>query len=275
MKMVRNSMLAIAAGVLISPALLAADIDSQTGTWTVASELVDAASATDQIYSQNVRVILGAEYTADDIITLTFNVDAVDTDALPTSVVAAGDATSAGVTLGLLSATAGEAIYRVTELDTTAGGTSTVGQVIDFGSIYFDADQLVGQASVTVGYTAQTDSGFPLDNAGGDLNSAELFDIDSAFTVAVLQAFNGIIDVNQDRLAFENPEFGPGGDIASFQHTNSYPSWGVGTISYDVTVTGDFSWVYDGDPDTAGIQDVNGVVFNSCGSPFRLSESCA
>jgi hypothetical protein len=124
-------MLAIAAGVLISPALMAADIATNTDTRDLSDEYLSTANATDEVFGGALVVELGAEYTVDDVITLTFSGDALDNTSLLPSIDVLEAGTFKGLTLGLLSSTSGEAVYRVTALtgastDTTNGLLVTI-----------------------------------------------------------------------------------------------------------------------------------------------------
>ena len=123
MKMVRNSMLAAAAGALISPALMAADVAGPSGSAFVSDEYLSTAPADLAISHPAVGFIIEAEYAVGDIIELAFTGNALDDSTLPSSIVSAGS--PAVVTVGLLSSDSGQATYRVTEVN-TGGGNSTV-----------------------------------------------------------------------------------------------------------------------------------------------------
>ena len=288
MKMVRTSLLAAAAGVLISPALMAADIVANTVTRDLSDEYLGTANATDIVEGGALEVVLGAEYTVDDVITLTFTGDALDTSTLDPSITVAAATPLKGVTLGLLSSTPGQALYRVTALVGPAADT-TVGVSIPFGAandLDFNAQAVDAAGGVVVSFEAETNTGLPLDTGGGDDRSVEYLDVSPQFTIDVDRAFNGVVDVNNDRLQFTN--VGPAPDDADNDTLTTTIADDIAALDLDAVfdsaefvVVGDFSWVVDDDDVTAGIQPIAGV-FNpsaGCGADLvvevtQISWSC-
>jgi hypothetical protein len=224
-----------------------------------------------------------AEYAVGDIINLTFSGSALDDTTLPTSV-EGGAAPTAIVTLGLLSATADGATYRVTEVDTGTGNT-TVGIQFDICSdgvapnlppCDFNANAIDANGGVVMGFSAETGTGLALDTGGGADRSTALFVTGSQFAASVTTAFDGVVDVNDNRESFTTGTT----DSATFDvNPNAQTCAGLpddpcelifaeaNPLDQDVTITSDFSWVFDDDDTTAGLQPAVGVfALPNCGS---------
>ena len=287
MNKVKTSLLAAAAGVLISPALMAADVNSQTIKTGWADEALGLAGATDVVTSGDLVLVLNAEYTTGDLLNFTFSGGALDPDSVPTSATTlcnAGGANS-GVTLGLLSATADAAQFRVTEISTDAGvgatcTNSTVGLAItiaDAGDLKFDPDAVDAANGVTVGYSATTATNQPIDTGSGPVipecesncNSRMTAYIQTGayFGVMVDERFNATIDVNQDRKVLLDPDGDPccsipdeGGFSATLNpFTGTQAQVVVGFVEHTITFSGNFGWIVDVSTDE-GIQAGPGVV---------------
>ena len=209
MKMVRTSMLAVAAGALISPALMAADVATPSTTAYVSDEYLSTSPSTEVFSHPAVGFTIEAEYAVGDIINLSFSGSALDETTLPSSI-EGGAAPTAIVTLGLLSATTDGATYRVTEVDTGTGNT-TVGIQFDLCSdgvlpnlppCDFNANAVDANNGVVLGFSAETGTGLALDTGGGADRSTALFITGSQFAPEVVSVFNGIVDVNQNREEF-------------------------------------------------------------------------
>ncbi len=289
MKMVRTSLIAAAAGVLISPALMAADIVDDTSTRDLSDEYLGTANATDVVLGDTLAVLLGAEYTVDDVITLTFSGDALDDGTLQNSIDVAEVGVFKGVTLGLLSSTSGSAVYRVTAL-TGAPTDTTVGLSIEIAPtniLEFNAQAVDAAGGVNVSFEAETNNGLALDTGGGDDRAVDYLDVSTQFTIMADRAFNGVVDVNEDRLLFT--DVGPAPDDDENDTVQATIDDDAGSLdlaavfdSAEYVVTGDFGWVFDDDAGTAGIQPAAGV-FNpsaGCGAdlvvePTQISWSCS
>ena len=69
MNKVKINLLALTAGVLISPALMAADVDTPSDQLFYSDEWLSTAVAADTAPSGVLAVTLAAEYTDDDVVT--------------------------------------------------------------------------------------------------------------------------------------------------------------------------------------------------------------
>ena len=282
MKMVRNSMLAAAAGALISPALMAADVAGPSASAYVSDEYLSTAPADLAISHPFVGFVIEAEYAVGDIIELTFTGNALDDSTLPSSIVSAGS--PAVVTVGLLSADAGQATYRVTEVNTT-NGNSTVDAFFNVcvAGCDFDAQAIDAANGVTLSFSAKTGTNLPLDTSGGADRSTALFVTGSQFKASVPVSFDGVVDVNDNRESFTNGVT----DSATFAVDPFAQSCGLATDpcefvylvatpdDQDVTITSDFGWVFDSNA-AAGLQPTAGVfTLPNCGAPAFTSTSIA
>jgi hypothetical protein len=265
-------MLAIAAGVLISPALMAADIATNTETRDLSDEYLGTAGAADEVLGGALVVELGAEYTVDDVITLTFSGDALDNSSLPPSIDVPEVDAFKGLTLGLLSSTSGEAVYRVTALtgiatDTTNGLLVTIAAS---DALIFNAQDVDTAGGVNVSFSAQTNNGLDLDTGGGDDRVVEYIDVSPQFSITADRAFNGVVDVNNDRLQFTDVGPDPDGiDTDTLEATIADDAASLDLFatfdSANYVVVGDFGWVVDVNDTTDGIQPADGVFDPSAG----------
>ena len=110
---IRKILFLAVAGIMISPALMAADIDTETAKRVFSDEFLGTYTDAGKIAGDTLQVILGTEYTLGDIVTLDFSGNALDESTVPATATG-GSPTS--VILGLLSADTSQAIYRVTSL---------------------------------------------------------------------------------------------------------------------------------------------------------------
>ena len=296
MKMAKTNLLAVAAGVLISPVSMAAIVDDvDTGgpstTFFYSTEYLSTAVAADAVDAGDLAVTLGAEYAVGDVVTWTVSGSAVDSgfpnsvvvDCVPETALNANDGT-AGVTFGLLSSDADGATYRVTELDsaTCAGATSTVGVTAEFataagdGALQLDAQSVEAAGTFIANYAAETSTSLPLDTAGGASRSVDLVITGSQFGPDVTGPFDATVDVNQQRLGFEGcdqadpdcedvldwtVDAGVVPDEADDDQIAGTPG---DETAQAVTISADFGWVVDEDPDTDGVQAPVGTFASSC-----------
>jgi hypothetical protein len=267
----RKTLLALAVGSLMSPAM-AANIADFTDDRVYGAEYLGMARATDTVPAGALAVELGAEYTTDDQITLTFSGAALDPTSLPTSVNVPAASPLKGITLGLLNANASQATYRVTAI---LGPTedSTVGLVVPFfaaDDLDFNAQEVLNAGSVVVSFSAQTSAGAALDTGGGSKRSVEYLDVANQFAAEVTLPFDAIINVEADRKQFvPNTGF----DQLSIALTNNtglagFADWDTVTV----TVNGNFSWVTDTNANQAGIQPAAGVIqATNCIAPTTIT----
>lgn len=298
MKMVRTSLLAVAAGVLISPVVNAAIVDDDgagpSEIFFFSNEYLSTADATDTVFTGNLAVTLGAEYAVNDVITWAVSGGAIE-GGFPSSVivtcvdVVAGTGTK-GITFGKLSDDANGAQFRVTEIDEAcdadSSGLTTDGVNVVFAtSLELNAQAVDAANTIEASFSAQTNNGLPLDTAGGAARMVDLAVTGSQFAANVDEAFDGVVDVEAERLEFE---FGDTADFAEWTVEDfecpGDPSpddctWAT-PIDQEVDIVSDFAWVNDTDENTAGIQPEAGVFILSAGCAFdgltatTLSATC-
>jgi hypothetical protein len=279
----KSNMLAIAAGVLISPALMAAELD--LGKHFIGSSYLGLTGPGDEVTTGFIYVQLGTEYAVGDKISLAFSGGSVIGDSFPNSVVVPCIAESvaglndglAGMTWGRLNFDADQVTWRVTEIDsaTCAGATSTDGVVVRLAENFiadFDAPAVAASGGVNVTFSAETGSGDPLDT-GGTNRSDSTIDVGSEFDYTVA-GFSGTIDVNTNRTTLIP---GPG-DSASVTKDPLDLSGGpyvavtqVGLFAADYTWSGNFGWIVDANENTPAIDPQPGVVTVTNCASFTVS----
>lgn len=259
--MLKKSLVALAIAS-VAGAASAADIQTNTDTLVVSQE---GNALHTVITSQNINVVLNAEYSVGDIVTFTFTGAEIDTATAPNNITVGVDTTNNyyGLTLGRLSVSANEIVFRVTELsqDGITGTPSTIDQTIPLVGLKFKADTFAGKAQVA--YSAKTATGQELDK--GEKNSTVLFDGKQQFTADVTAQFSAIIDVNEQRLQFTSDDVKDAATATLVDHNaNSEAEWAgalntatLATTTY--TFYGDFAFL-DTDADTDGIQVKTGAV---------------
>ncbi|WP_124748942.1 hypothetical protein [Alteromonas facilis] len=264
--MFKKSIVALAVAGIAGNALAAADLAGGVTTRTVSVEGVTTAT---KVAAPAVSITLGAEYTVGDILTLTFTGADLDTTALPASLNPTLVDGADTMTLGLLNATTTQATYRVTELTYDGlNAETTIGATVDFTAethLIFDKADLLASGSVSATYAAETSTGVALDTPAGTDGTAVLLDTQDQFSASVTTAFDATIDVNQNRLAFDD---GTGVTTDGIVITPVNDAAGV---VYDATPTnmiytiyGDWS-ILDDDPDTAGVQLNNAAAITIVG----------
>jgi hypothetical protein len=264
MDILRKSwMIPAAVGLLASPALMAADISTPSTTRTFSAEYLDTANATDEVLAGALRVELGAEYTVDDIITLTFSGNALDPSSLPTSITVAPNSPLKGITLGLLNADAGTALYRVTALDGPSDDT-TVGIIVPIAGenvLQFDAQALAAAGIVTVSFSAETNNGLDLDTGGGDNRVHPYLSVVTQYVSELIRTLNGVVDVETERTLFTPADDGTDFDVLSFRTREVVPLFQAATfVEVTYILQGNFGWIFDTDTNTPGIQPAEGVI---------------
>ena len=200
---IRKILVPVAAGLLFSPALMAAIINAgATVTRNFADEFLSTAVGADTVLGDALQVELEAEYAVGDIVTLAFSGAALDSGLL-SSITSVTNTAISEMTIGLLSSDASGATYRVTDV-TPGMANTTLGVLLDLAAatvLKFDAQQVDANNGVTVTYTAATDTGLPLDS-GGTLNTVKYITTSAQLTAVATTPFNGIIDVENDRIIF-------------------------------------------------------------------------
>ncbi|MEE2001508.1 hypothetical protein QWY20_08585 [Alkalimonas sp. MEB108] len=275
--MFKKTLVAAALAGLSVNAMAAVNLVDESTRVAVSTERLSNTTTNFNLPRENFVVELGAEYAVGDIITITFDTDAIaanqfrstittsdtlDADGLPDPNV--GGSTLA---LGLLSTTANSVTYRVTEVN---GALSTVGQkftIANGANFAVNAAKVLSNGGLTASYAAQTSNGVAIDQ--GQKSSVKLVHVASEFVGAIGTAMNSTIDVNNNRRNFVAAA--PLSNIESRLvvrqglrdelniGTAADPVWidfilpvTASTVTH--TVTGDFSWVVDTDANVPGVQ---------------------
>lgn len=264
---------------LIALALTGVAGTASAATLTVANEhtvtkqyLAAAASATEAHTSASFVINLGAEYVLNDTITLTFN-DSLKVPATNTIVTApVADAPGpvagkSGLTLSLISSTSNSLTYRVTAIDNTGVAVQkTTGVAIATPAIEFVKSKLASNAGVSVTFSAKTNTGLDLDTAGGTDRTKSLVKVVEQFTT-VAPSFSKVIDVAEasGRKNFEGVDQFATSNLGVTTLTTAGNTFAQAPTKVTYTIDGDFSWVFDTDTTTAGIQPrANTVVPTNC-----------
>ena len=74
----RKILIPAVAGLMISPALMAANIETSTMPTSESDEWLQTADSTDTVVGGELTVILGAEYAVGDIVTISFSGGALE-----------------------------------------------------------------------------------------------------------------------------------------------------------------------------------------------------
>lgn len=148
-----------------------------------------------------VQFTAGASYAVNDVIRITVTGADIDTtNSAPTLTVSdAGGEVGADAEIGFLSYDGNEMIFRVTSVQSGDAGFGS-GDTMDLTGLVLEADS--AGSSISVEYAAETNSGLPIDNTG--TTSAEVVTIDEQFEAAVDTAFDGVIDVSEQRVLFDD-----------------------------------------------------------------------
>lgn len=241
----------------------------------------------------DVIVALDAEYKIDDLITFDFT--GVDIDLAASSLLtkvtladdpqtdsnyvdgadytSAGDASPYGtMTLGLLTSTKNQLVYRVTSLDYTKEKpeNTTFGGSIELEGLQFEVASLLASGKGVVTYSAKTSNDFVLDQQ--ETNATVLFDVKDQFAGSVEHKFDAVIDVNEQRLRFDSVDQNGLGHLTDKDHVElkaeevaytygnnfaaqySLPATANGQV---MTVVGDFSFLGEADETTGIIPTTN------------------
>lgn len=222
----------------------------------------------DTVVTAGFDIELAAEYKNDDIVTITFTSDLGPDYVAPSSVVAApGVANNSIVTLGLLSQTANVLTYRVTDI-TTGTNATTVGNILSFVDVEFEAGTLNSVADIKATYKATTASGnFTIDS--GKDNTAKILAAADQFEAEVTQAIEGLIAL-PDRNSLATND----GLVTTFADDalNLRDAVTLDDITY--VLEGDFSWIKD-TAAGAGLQTAAVVVPAGCAYEAASSSATA
>ena len=272
---IRKILFLAVAGIMISPALMAADITAPDAR-TFSEEFLGTHSDTETIAGDSLTVTLGTDYTLGDIITLDFSGAALDVTTVPTSVTSSPP----HVVLGLLSADTGQAIYRVTS--TTARNdqepvlTFQADNAQDDATIMFNARDVQAAGGVTVSYSAATSTGIALDTIGD--SDVAYIKVEEEYSITMVEAFDAIIDVKAERLAFVEEETGGVKfDMSSLTLAKGadFGDYGTELVDVDIVWSGNFGWIIDTDDSMDDVQPSEGVVIVTTGTgPTDVHQRC-
>ena len=268
----RKILIPAVAGLMISPALMAANIETSTMPTSESDEWLQTADSTDTVAGGELTVILGAEYAVGDIVTISFSGGALETGLL-SSIPVPQTGNISGITLGLLSSDADTATYRVTDI-ALGDEATTVGAIIPIGgdgALIFDAPSVDAAGTIVVSYSAATGTGLALDTGGGPdggecttsaCNSVDYITTGPQYGSKVTMAFKGVIDVDNNRETFEEAAVM---DIMIATQTDIGRTFTKSATleaekGYDVVVSGDFSFLVDSDLMTPELEPITGVV---------------
>lgn len=158
--------------------------------------------------SNTVTYVTKAGYAVGDKVTFTFSAGALDTtNTFAPTITLAGVSGMAGMALGLLNEGTDFVTYRVTDVTPVDAGDSTIGQIIDLGTVELKASSVTaGKTTVTV--ASETATGDELDSSSstGESRTATLTDVKTQFgaiKVASAAGFDGVIDVAEGRKALD------------------------------------------------------------------------
>jgi len=288
MKMVNTSLLAIAAGVLISPVVNAAIVDDDgAGPSDISffsDEYLSTADAADTVDSGSLSVTLGAEYAVNDVVTWSVSGSAIEGGFPSSVIITCVDAVAAvgtkGLTFGKLNDDADGAQYRVTEVDETcdtdSSGLTTDGVEVEFSAaLTLNAQAVDAANTIEASFEAETNNGLPLDTDGGAARMVDLVVTGSQYAATVDEAFDEVVDVEALRLEFEAGDTEDSlewtiddsecpGDPAPDICTDATPI----AVEQEVSIASDWSWVNDTDDVADGIQPEAGVFTLSAGCTF-------
>lgn len=260
-------------------ATLAGTEQTVTSQYLAGTQTSSGAAATTDHRAAAFTITLGADYTLNDTMTLTFTTP-VKT-ALPVSLTAAVDNTVGagknGITFSLISggtAGASTATYRVTAVDVSTDTNTSIGVVLTVpaANLEFLKSNLGSGASVT--FAAKTNTGLDLDTGGGNARTASLVKVASQFTITN-PSIARVIDVNADRKSFVELTGAVKTVTGTFNIATLTTAGNVyarpinAAAGVKHTLTGDFSWVVDNDTNTAGLQPKAGVftTTGTCATP--------
>ena len=279
---IRKILFLAVAGIMISPALMAADIAALPETRTYSDEFLGTHSATDPIAGPGLAVTLGTNYTLGDIVTLKFSGAALDAASAPTSVIS----DPAHVVLGLLSADTGQAIYRVTSTTALVVNAANAPVVIfqmvnatDTDDMFmFNARDVRAAGGVTVSYSAATSTGIALDTVGD--SNVKYITVEDEYSITVAP-FAAVIDVEQELMTFSGATTDMSSVTVVVDGDAADENSGTTFVDVDIVWSGNFGWIVDGEAEMDDVQFAEGVVVvvadadGSCSSPVVTAATIA
>lgn len=212
--------------------------------WLETNDVLDLSTA-GPLGERSVSLTLGANYTENDVIKLTFS--GASLKGQPQATVNGANA-SGNITLGLISTSKQDGnsvvVYRVTNV---GGNTDQIN--LNFGGLEFTSAAVSKADGVTVSFAAETNTGLPLDTSGEN-RSVELVQVINQITPYGGHKFDGTIDVETQRVTFTG-EFDS--DVSSFHVTPQADENGTIIMpdlfaplqGRETTLSGNFSWLLD------------------------------
>jgi len=218
----------------------------------------------------DLKVTLGAQYSANSRVTLTFSNARFASTKLSVSCLS-----GTGVDMTLSREQLGgdgdsSVVYLVTGV--SAGQNTTSGIICDFADnadMKLQTSSLSGQAKVF--FSAKNSLNDAIDNT--TTPSATLASVGQQFSFAIVKKFDGIIDVGNDRLNFTTVDNTATGSNVAISATNLYAidrlHFDVGTrtlgasntaanLTFETTITGDFSWTKESAETSCSASSVTG-----------------
>ncbi|CAH1552924.1 hypothetical protein [Vibrio rotiferianus] len=179
----------------------------------------------------------------------------VYTPALASDATISAEARVGTMTLGLLAtSTTEQLVFRVTDLsfeaDLPASVKTTLGGKIEVTGLQFNTASVLGSAKSFIDFTAETQSGIPLDAA----EQVQIFEPKNQFaaTIEDIDKFDAVIDVNTHRLTFEQNAVTDHATISTTDDAANlkYAAFPKETV---YVINGDFSFL--GEADDNGVID--------------------
>ena len=141
------------------------------------------------------------------------------------------------------------------------------------GVLMFNARDTQAAGGVTVSFSAMTDSGFALDTRG-NLRDVAYIKVEDEYSIAVMPAFDAIIDVEDERTTFdgaigtaENPTSDESSVVVSKDSaTITDAAFATMLADVDIVWSGNFGWIIDDEAEMDDVQPISGVVSVAIGA---------
>jgi hypothetical protein len=257
--------LAVASALAMSASGVASAADVDATPLKHSSQGLQFVTSTTTVESPIVDIVLKADYTLNDTITIVIAGATINATAANPSF----ECTDDNAIISFVQRVGGTYTYRVTQKD--------VANTTDLACVFGDASPLVLNAAsiagtVTLTYSATTAvSNLPLDT--GPDNTAELHTVSDQFASEVDEALNATIDVEADRLEFVEADDTLSIDVTDIAATLD----GVKAALRSVTtvVNGNFSYVdAGGDEDgTCEAGELAGAI-SAVGGTLTIASNC-
>jgi hypothetical protein len=228
-KMFKKTLLAVTLAAL-SAGVMAVDVDTSSTTFTYGSEGLNNGFIKNDftaVQLNSVILTLGAAYSVGDIIKInlagaTFKTD--ETYSLATT-------NAPAISVGFLSATANQLVFRVTAAD----GTSAAEKLTLAAGSKIKLDSVAVGAKVTVSAAAETSTGIAIDVTGAkDSKVVGTVIQQHKFEVTTANKLDLNIDVADERKSLATAAF----DTATVTYTHTLPTFGPSNFDVATATTG-------------------------------------